>query len=241
MHTKEVFRRRRLPHLDLTGAVYFVTSCLHSSIPAQGLLEVRCLRRKLASGRPPAGMTMNEWRVARWNQMFLRAEHWLDQEPVVRHFADARLAETVVASMYHFAGVRYDLLAFVVMPSHLHWVFQPRADWVDSLGVSAGKRPPRERIMHTIKTRTGWECNKLLERQGAFWQDESYDHCVRDEEELGRIIRYVEENPIRAGLVSVPEDWPFSSARVRSAGQIPYGQPLPPLVGQAARPARVLE
>jgi REP element-mobilizing transposase RayT len=241
MHKEEIFRRRRLPHWDLPGAVYFVTSCLHGSIPAQGLLEVRRLRRKLASGRPPARMTMNEWRVARWKQMFVRAEHWLDQEPAVRHFADPRLAETVVASMYHFAGVRYDLLAFVVMPSHLHWVFKPCDEWVDSLRVLAGERPPRERIMHTIKTRTGSECNKLLRRQGTFWQDESYDHCVRDEEELGRIIRYVEENPVQAGLVSAPEDWPFSSAGPRAAGQIPFGRPLPPLVGQAAGPARVVD
>ena len=67
---------------------------------------------------------------------------------------------------------------------------------------SAEKRSPRERVMHTLKTHTALECNWLLSLRGTFWQDESYDHCVRDEEELYRIINYVEQNPVKAGLVT---------------------------------------
>jgi putative transposase len=46
-----------------------------------------------------------------------------------------------------------------------------------------------------------------------FWQDESYDRLVRDETEFERIARYIEMNPVNAGLAAAPEDFPWSSAR----------------------------
>jgi putative transposase len=80
--------------------------------------------------------------------------------------------------------------------------------------------------MHSIKRHSARECNKLLGTRGAFWQDESYDHCVFDLEELGRIVEYIEQNPLRAGLVHAAEDWPFSSAGYRLEQKIPVGQAL---------------
>ncbi len=69
------------------------------------------------------------------------------------------------------------------------------------------------RITKSIKGYTTRECNKLLNRTGeVFWQDESFDHSVRNEEEFHRIKQYVERNPVKAGLVDDPEDWLWSSA-----------------------------
>jgi putative transposase len=68
-------------------------------------------------------------------------------------------------------------------------------------------------ITHWIKGRTAREGNLLLGRTGEpFWQDESYDHWVRNEREFHRIVKYIEWNPVSAGLVTKPEDWPWSSA-----------------------------
>ncbi len=92
-------------------------------------------------------------------------------------------------------------------------MFRPLGEWVATLDV---KRTPRERIMHNLKSFTARTCNELLGRDGAFWQDESFDHCVRDEEELYRIIAYVENNPVKAGLVGEASEWAFSSAAPRS-------------------------
>jgi hypothetical protein len=78
-----------------------------------------------------------------------------------------------------------------------------------------------------MKSFTAHECHRVLRRTGAFWQDESYDHCVRDEDELLRIIDYVEQNPVKAGLVKSAADFPFSSAYDRLLLQIPRGLPLP--------------
>ena len=248
-------RRRRLPHWDLPGAIYFITTCLEGSIPAQGLLDLERLRAKLVREARPENTPPSEWRIAGWKRTFVRCDWWLDRHPAVRHLADAALAGVVRDACYYWAGRRYDLLAYVVMPSHLHWVFRPLPAW-ESVGQAAGQvanhvgqvanlpdedgasglrqvgnlphgcRSARERIMHTLKRYTAGECNRRLGRSGAFWQDESYDHCVRDEAELERIIRYIESNPASAGLVDRPEMWRFSSAYDRLRTAIPVGQAL---------------
>jgi hypothetical protein len=68
-------------------------------------------------------------------------------------------------------------------------------------------------ILFSIKRYTAREANKILGRKGAFWQHESYDHVVRDGNELSRIIRYVKENPVKAGLVNDWKDWKWSYVR----------------------------
>jgi len=74
---------------------------------------------------------------------------------------------------------------------------------------------------------TSTKCNNHLERCGPFWQKESFDHWVRDVDELERIIRYIEENPVKAGLVASPEDWPHSSANLRKLLNLEWGAMLP--------------
>jgi hypothetical protein len=69
---------------------------------------------------------------------------------------------------------------------------------------------------------------------GTFWQDESYDHCVRDDDELERIIHYVEDNPVKAGLVASAASWEYSSARDRVSLGVMVGQPL---LGKAEYPS----
>ena len=223
INMEEKFRRRRLPHWDLPGATYFITACLAGSIPAQGLLDIAECREFLASRRRPDNISEADWKAHCWKMTFARCERWLDREPGVRHLADPELAKVVTDSFYFFAGERNDLLAYVVMPSHFHWVFTPRQEWTKTLSED---RSPRERIMHSLKRHTAAECNQWLRRHGIFWQDESYDHCVLDEDELDRIIHYVEQNPAKAGLVTSAELWQFSSARDRVQWNIGRGHPL---------------
>ena len=85
------------------------------------------------------------------------------------------------------------------MSNHVHVMVFPRA--------------PLWRITKAIKGFSAREANRILGRTGQpFRQHESFDHWVRDRRELGRIVRYVEENPVRAGLVGSAEEWPWSSA-----------------------------
>jgi len=94
----------------------------------------------------------------------------------------------------------YELAAYVVMPNHVHVVLTPHA--------------PLSRITNTLKGVSARHGNQILGRTGKpFWQYESYDHWVRTRSEYQRIVAYIERNPVAAGLVEKPEDWPWSSAR----------------------------
>lgn len=207
----ERFRRRRLPHWDRPGAAYFVTTCLEGSIPAEGLLDLIRNRERLALLARPSDIPAAQWTERLAKLDFARTDHWLDRQSAVRHLEDPELAGIVVDAVRFFDGHRYDLLAYAVMPSHFHWVFLPLPGWI--AGLEKTDRSPREQIIHSINRHTAYECNKRLGKNGEFWQHESYDHWVRDGDELERIIEYVEANPVKAGLVSAADLWPFSSAR----------------------------
>src|SRR5205085_1889133 len=125
----DLFRRRRLPHWDVPDASYFVTTCLAGSIPACGLSALEDYRRSLeARPRPPA-MAETDWEHHKHKLLFGKLDEWLDGKPAVRHLERPALATSVRRAIYHFAESRYHLLAYVIMPSHLHWVFHPLSQW----------------------------------------------------------------------------------------------------------------
>jgi type I restriction enzyme R subunit/putative DNA methylase len=118
-----------------------------------------------------------------------------------RWLENPRIARIVVETMQAGEQERefYRLRAWVVMPNHVHVLWGPRREM--------------RVITRWVKGCTARRANLLLGRTGrAFWQDESYDHWVRQPEELEKIVRYIERNPVQAGLVKVPKDWRWSSA-----------------------------
>jgi putative transposase len=200
----ERFRRRELPHWDLRGATYFVTCCLAGSIPAIGRLPI-----KAENSTPPTDRQASHRHGKRSSSAgFASRERLLDASVGVRWLEDRRVASEVQHAMLYFAGTRYDVLAYVVMPNHVHWVFSPLATWCER----CASRTAREIIMHSFCRQTARVCNRMLGRTGQFWQHESYDRVVRDKDELQRIIDYIEYNPVKAGLCERPEHWEFSSA-----------------------------
>ena len=68
------------------------------------------------------------------------------------------------------------------------------------------------KIVHTWKSYTAHECNKILARSGEFWQKESFDRYIRDENHFASAVAYIENNPVKAGLCKRPQDWKWSSA-----------------------------
>ncbi len=123
------FRRRNLPHWDVSDGVYFVTSCLAGSVSTKGLAELRQFRSDLEQRERPRRFSEPEWRAHRNRLLFARFDRILDLRPGVQYLADPRLAEVVRRSLYFFAGERYDLLSYVIMSSHFHFLFYPRPEW----------------------------------------------------------------------------------------------------------------
>jgi REP element-mobilizing transposase RayT len=87
------------------------------------------------------------------------------------------------------------------MPNHVHAVLRPMPGWTLS------------KILKSWKGYTACEANKVLKRTGdKFWQTESFDHLVRDDEDMHRCCKYIMMNPVQARLCERAEDWKWSSA-----------------------------
>jgi putative transposase len=93
---KTIVRRRRLPHWDVPGAIYFVTTCLEGSIPAQGLLDLERYKAKLAQRPRPKQVSAEDWKIRQSKQLFARADEWMDKCLGARWFADSGLATIAV-------------------------------------------------------------------------------------------------------------------------------------------------
>ena len=107
------------------------------------------------------------------------------------------IAEIVANSIQHFDGERYDLAAWCVMPNHVHLIIKPIGDYQLS------------EILQSIKSFSAKEANKHLGRTGAFWQQDSYDHLIRDDDDFWNQFHYIKNNPTKAGLLN----WQWQGAK----------------------------
>lgn len=128
-----------------------------------------------------------------------KVERYLDAGYGSCYMKDGRIARVVAHALLHFEGQRYNLAAWCVMPNHVHAVIQPFAG-IANTGGTPVPRSELPDILHSWKSFTAKEANKLLRRAGDFWQAEYYDHLIRDEADFRHSVRYVLENPIKAGL-----------------------------------------
>ena len=178
-------QRGYLPHRDVPGLRQFVTFRLHDSFPASRRGEWAALVR-----------------IEDDRQRRQQVEEYLDRgygECWLRQPAIAALTE---GALRHFDGERYQLLAWVVMPNHVHVLVQINPT-------------PLAGVVQSWKRFVAREANKLLRREGTFWEHEYWDTYMRDEAQLTKARRYTEQNPVKAGLVREGKDWAWSSARFR--------------------------
>ena len=230
MSDREVITRGNLPHWYRPGAAHFVTYRLVDTLPVDvmnRLQEERTVRLRLP---PMEGDSPQKHKALVHKQFFAAYDRYLDQAACVRWLQDPAVAQVIVDNLYHHHQVKYQLLEYVVMPNHVHVLFVPletnagsvlhvanaasvRESKLDFFSdETADSLSPLSQIMHSLKSYTSNEANKLLGRAGRFWQRESYDHWVRVESELARIAEYIAHNPVNAGLVKNAWDWPFCSA-----------------------------
>ena len=174
--------RGYLPHFDSAETLQFVTFRLADSLPVEAIEKLKFITEPIPDAERDA---------------FLDAGHgacWL-RDPVV--------AQIVEDALLYFDGVRYRLMAWTVMPNHVHVLIDP--DSGQTLG----------NIVSSWKRFSARMANRHLGRSGPFWQDDYWDTYIRNERHFESTLIYIENNAVKAGLVANSACWPWSHARFR--------------------------
>jgi REP element-mobilizing transposase RayT len=200
------YYRRNLPHYQPASGTLFVTFRLVGSLP-QHVIDRLQAETDLVTAQL-AKLDDHEERKAalyvEYRRAFGRFDQALDRADTgPAWLKDAAIARLVADALHHRDGVEYRLIAYCIMPNHVHVVFAP-------LLQEDGQPIPLETILHSYKRYTARQANRILQREGAFWQHESYDHVIRDSDELQRIIAYVRHNPVKAGLIQDEAAWQWT-------------------------------
>lgn len=183
--------RGYLPHFDAPGLIQFITFRLDDAMPAarrsvwEAMLQIEEERERL-----------------------IRIEAYLDKGYGACSLRNPDIAAMVGNALLYFDATRYRLLAWVIMPNHVHALVEI---W----------QIPLSDIVGSWKSFTSKEANRILARSGIFWQEDYFDRYIRDEAHFRKALHYIEWNPVKAHLVRSPEQWTYSSAANRSAGVSP--------------------
>jgi REP element-mobilizing transposase RayT len=219
--------KRHLPHLHPPGAKLFVTFRLVDSVPAAVLrshkawLDAETRRLRTSAGKPEQPTATKSRlleRQRRWFKILETALHSEETGPT--WLRNQRVASVVEDALHWRDGKVYELDAYSILPNHVHVVFEPylsgttiHARQTYRGRVIESEDPPLDVIMHSLKSWTATQANLLLGRRGQFWQHESYDHVVRNNDEFIRIVNYVLQNPVKSGLVKDWRDWRWTWKR----------------------------
>lgn len=177
--------RGYLPHRDEPGLTQFITFNLADSFPAS-------LRSEWA-----ALLKIEDDRARR-----IQLERYLDKGRGNCHLRRQAIGGLVDQAFKFYHGSRYELLAWVVMPNHIHALFR-----VGEVSLSV--------IVGEFKKYTARKANEILKRRGQFWAEDYWDTYMRDSQHELKTRRYIENNPPKALLVRDTKAWPWSSARFR--------------------------
>jgi putative transposase len=181
--------RGYLPHFDSPETVQFVTFRLADSLPRDRIEALRSM--------PDAMLQADRELDAGWGACWL---------------GNAEVATLTQETLLHLDGERYRLLAWCIMPNHVHVV-------VETL-----EGHPLSGVVKSWKSFTSRRANACLGRTGTFWEADYFDRYMRNEDHLMRTIEYIENNPVKAGLVDKAADWPWSSASWERGSPGPHHQ-----------------
>jgi putative transposase len=205
---------RHLPHWRMLGACYLTTFRLNDSLPADFLQEMQdqlkmWKQRLLEAAAKHEGRLPAEEQSA-WIEFqrghLLKLESLLDEghgECLLRNEGHRQLVED---TLHHFEGRRCELMAFVIMPNHVHALCRPLTG------------QDVEKLTGSWKRHSSESLNRMTRRRGRLWQQETFDRIIRDADHFRQAIRYIAKNPVQAKLQ--PEEatvW-FNEAIMKANG-----------------------
>jgi len=206
--------RGYLPHWDHPGVIQSLNFRLGDAMPQEVLdrwkNELGLVNPAGSAGVSPAASPKSRQNAGapgeqqRQIELRRRAEEYLDAGHGACWLRRPEVAALVEGALRHFDGERYRLLAWCVMPNHVHALIETRDGF------------PLADVLHSWKSFTSRKVSKLVGRSGELWQLEYLDRYVRNAEHYQAVVAYIEENPVKAGLAKVRTEWPWSSASFRA-------------------------
>lgn len=197
MDSTPIHTRGYIPHIEVKK-LQFVSFRLYDSIPQDVLDYSKVLSEYLSSLQNPTEEDMRK------QQEFMRLIDKYEDSGIGQCFLrDPRVAKTVQDALLFFDEKRYSLLEWCIMPNHVHLLLR----LYDGYNLS--------QTIHSLKSYTANEANKILGRQGPFWWREYFDRYIRDNQHYKKVVAYIANNPVKAGLVKEAEDWPWRGTQGR--------------------------
>ena len=185
--------RGYLPHPVSSEGIYFVTFRLTDSLPAKLLYqwkqELELRKRQIKDEECAKGLE---------DEYYMKVQGYLDESHGNCWLNKPEIASIVDGAIRHFNNTRYSLFAWTIMPNHVHALFE----------LKSGFKLPS--IMHSWKGFSAHQANKVLNRSGEFWQREYFDRFVKSERQLEFTLRYILNNPVKAGLCKEIFQWPWT-------------------------------
>jgi putative transposase len=194
MQEHKLFYSRNLPHYQPEEGTFFITYRLQDSVPKSKIPELKNEYRLLKSQNPQMSEEEKLKAHANYFRLFDKA---LDENPNEPYWLKEPAILQIVSNSLHFNdGKQYKLWSFSIMPNHVHVLLTLIESSI-----------PLYAILQKHKRFSAWQANKILNRTGSFWHKESYDHLVRNTESFNRIIKYILNNPVKAGFVNNWKEW----------------------------------
>ncbi|MFA7056214.1 MAG: transposase [Candidatus Cloacimonadales bacterium] len=166
--------RGYLPHYDCEKLYQFVTFRLYDSVPSDVIIKLK-----------------DELSIT--NETDYKSEYYIELQRRIIEFEDngygacylqiEAIADLVENALKFYDGKKYNLIEWVIMPNHVHVLIEV----FENYSLSS--------IVHSWKSYTASQANKILQRKGKFWMKEYYDRYIRDEIHLARVIKYIQDNP----------------------------------------------
>ena len=184
----EAYSSRIYPHWELQSVVYHVCFRLVDSVPMDMQRQWLAERKQFHDICEKEHRTLTDIEIKRFKYLYSeRIERFLDSGYGSCILQKPEIAQIVHGSLEYYNTVKYLLHAWCIMPNHVHTIFQVLAQYTLS------------EILHGWKSFTSHAINKYLGTQGQLWQVDCYNHIIRSEKEYYQQIRYVWDNPLKAG------------------------------------------
>ena len=214
MKSKDIYYRTKLPHIHPADGIFFITFRLADSLPIQVIHQFMEEKNfeKLRIRLQYEGILKKELLYEIEKNYFNKFDKLLSMDTTNCWLNQDKIAQLIANKLHSYDKHRYLLICYCIMPNHVHMLVNMK----DFISVNTSNRSGRTRyypltnVLRLMKGSTARIANKMLDRSGAFWQHESYDHYVRSENEYNKIIEYILQNPVKSGIVTDWRDWKWN-------------------------------